>query len=223
MSLTVSPMEEADFPAMTQLLHKAYYSTTGISALLYLTPPSQESLDKTTQVRLRAFREDPSVHFIKATDPETGELIACARWDIFKHARSDEDVERKAAITEDDLIPEFNVDVHEALFGPLRRTHKEIMGKRPHASLVTLVTDPDHGRRGAGGLLVQWGLDQADELGLDTYLDASPMGKGLYQKNGFEIVKDIPFDLAKFGGEGVVSHVCMLRRPGPSKRKIVAA
>lgn len=215
MSLTVSPMEEADFPVMTQLFHKAYYSTTGVSALLYHTPPSQASLDKITQVRLRAFHEDSNAHFIKATDSETGEIIACARWDIYKHARSDDDVERSAAFTDDDLIPEFNVDVHAALFGPLRRAHKDVMGTRPHAYLVGLVTDPDHGRRGAGGLLVQWGLDQADELGLDTYLDASPMGKGLYEKNGFETVKDIPFDLVQFGGEGAISHTVSTRLTSP--------
>lgn len=208
MSLTISPMDEADFPAMTQLLHKAYYSTTGISALLYTAPPSPASLDKTTQTRLRAHRDDPATqHFVKATDAATGALVACAWWAVHRHARSADAVARSATISADELIPEFNVPVHQALFGPLRQVHADVMGGRPHAHLVTLVTDPEQERRGAGALLVRWGVERADEAGLDAYLSASPMGRGLYGKFGFEVVREVPFDCAEFGGEGAVSHV----------------
>lgn len=206
--LTVLPMTEEDMAPMTQLLHKAYYSPDGVSGLLYHTPPSQASLDRTTAQRVRDFRDEGgAARFVKAVDAATGALVACARWDFYRHARSDAAVAAATAISDDELIPEFNVDVYSALFGPLRAAHRDIMGTRPHAYLVTLVTDPDEGRRGAGGLLVRWGLDRADELGLDAYLGASPMGKGLYEKNGFETVRTVPFDMKEWGGEGVVSHV----------------
>ncbi|KAL0258321.1 hypothetical protein SLS55_007497 [Diplodia seriata] len=227
--LTVLPMTEADIPLMTQLLHKAYYSPTGagISGLLYHTPPSQRSLDATTAQRLHAFRTDPAAHFIKAVDTANtdGTIVAAARWDLHPHARSPSAVAAAAAIADDELIPEFRADVYRALFGPLRAAHAEVMGARPHAHLVTLVTDPDEGRRGAGGALVRWGLERADERGLDAYLDASPMGEGLYRKSGFEVVRRVPFDLGEWGDRegGVVEHVCMWRKPGPSPRKIVAA
>ncbi|OJD35177.1 acyl-n-acyltransferase [Diplodia corticola] len=241
-NLTVLPMTEADIPLMTALLHKAYYSPTGagISGLLYHAPPSQSSLDKTTAQRLHAFRTDPAAHFVKVVDCTSNAgnddsataapaIIACARWDIprrhgHRPAANDNDDDDDQLIPDDELIPEFRPAVYRALFGPLRAAHAELMGARPHAHLATLVTDPDEGRRGAGGMLVRWGLERADAEGLEAYVDASPAGEGLYARSGFEVVRRVGFDLGRWGGgEGVVEHVCMWRKPGPSPRKIVAA
>lgn len=49
-----------------------------------------------------------------------------------------------------------------------------------------LATRPEHERRGAGSMLVQWGCDIADENGVPAYIDASKAGAPLYKKFGFE-------------------------------------
>ncbi len=49
-------------------------------------------------------------------------------------------------------------------------------------------THPAHRRHGAGKLLMEWGIRKADELGLETYIEASPLGSTLYRKHGFRIV-----------------------------------
>ena len=54
---------------------------------------------------------------------------------------------------------------------------------------------------------MRWGLEQADREGLDTYLEASPMGTRLYEKNGFEVLRAVPLDLNRWGGEEVVDHL----------------
>lgn len=36
--------------------------------------------------------------------------------------------------------------------------------------LDLLIVDPKHHRKGAGRALIQWGLDKADELGVDVRL-----------------------------------------------------
>lgn len=51
--------------------------------------------------------------------------------------------------------------------------------------LDMLCARPDEQRRGAGGMLVKWGCDRADEDGVGTYVDASETGKALYEKFGF--------------------------------------
>jgi hypothetical protein len=53
--------------------------------------------------------------------------------------------------------------------------------------------------------LVKYGLDKADQEGKVVYLSASPMGKPVYAKQGFEEVGRMEVDLTQFGGEG--SHV----------------
>lgn len=46
---------------------------------------------------------------------------------------------------------------------------------------------------------MRWGQEQADRDGLDSFLFASPFGKHLYEKCGFEVVEEEDFDLAPYG------------------------
>lgn len=58
-----------------------------------------------------------------------------------------------------------------------------------HTVLTFLCTHPDYQRRGAGGGIVQWGIDQSERLGIPAYLEASIPGQPLYERLGFR-----PFD-----------------------------
>ena len=62
-------------------------------------------------------------------------------------------------------------------------------------------------------MLLKWALDQADRAQLPAYLEASEMGKPLYARMGFEEIKEVVFDLTKYGGEGVSSNTVMIRQP----------
>lgn len=55
--------------------------------------------------------------------------------------------------------------------------------------LDMLGTRPDYHGRGLGSMLLQWGLDRADRDGLEVYLSASPAGRPLYEKRGFQVVE----------------------------------
>ena len=70
---------------------------------------------------------------------------------------------------------------------------------------------PDYQRRGVGKLLMEWGLDVADREGLSCRLQATPQGRGLYSKCGFENVGNMDIDMSKYGGKGIYRYVCMLR------------
>lgn len=41
-------------------------------------------------------------------------------------------------------------------------------------------------------MLVQWGIETAKSLGVEFWLNATPVGKPLYEKFGFELVKRNP-------------------------------
>ena len=47
-------------------------------------------------------------------------------------------------------------------------------------------------------MLLKWGAEEADRLGLDSYLESSPEGKSLYEKYGFQ-VGDVCGRLAEMG------------------------
>ncbi|GAB7351135.1 hypothetical protein MBLNU459_g1592t1 [Dothideomycetes sp. NU459] len=70
-----------------------------------------------------------------------------------------------------------DVGLCEQTFGAWERERARIMGEREHWYLKTLATHPSHQGRGAGSMLIGWGLDRADEDGLEAYLEASPTGE----------------------------------------------
>lgn len=74
-----------------------------------------------------------------------------------------------------------------------------------------IVTSPDYRRRGAASLLLQWGIDSADERGVEIYLESSMAGRPLYEKFGLRTLKVFDFDMAQLGYEGIDTHTCMLR------------
>lgn len=75
------------------------------------------------------------------------------------------------------------------------------------------MTDPEEQRRGAGAMLIKWGLDQADKAQLPSFLEASEAGRPLYVRWGFEAIAEEVFDLTKYGGEGTDSNTVMIRQP----------
>lgn len=51
--------------------------------------------------------------------------------------------------------------------------------------LEIVATDPAYQGRGAGSQLMRWGLEQADNQGVEAYLEASPEAVPLYKNLGF--------------------------------------
>ena len=66
--------------------------------------------------------------------------------------------------------------------------------------------DPQHQRKGIGRMLLDWGLSRAASENKDCYLMATPAGRPLYTKRGFEVVRTVPI----FG----VLHHSMIFRHG---------
>lgn len=48
-----------------------------------------------------------------------------------------------------------------------------------------VATDPKYQGKGAGSLILQWGIERAGQQGTEAYLEASPDAVSLYEKFGF--------------------------------------
>ena len=53
------------------------------------------------------------------------------------------------------------------------------------ADLEIVATDLAYQGKGAGSQMIRWALDQADEQGVEAYLEASPDAIPLYERLGF--------------------------------------
>ena len=60
--------------------------------------------------------------------------------------------------------------------------------------LHNLATDPAVQHRGVGGMLIEWGQEQACREGVCVGLTASMVGQELYRKKGFRLYGVIPCD-----------------------------
>lgn len=61
-------------------------------------------------------------------------------------------------------------------------------------ALNWMAVDPAHRLCGIGSLLMTAGLNKADDLNLECWLEGSSMGKPLYEKFGFRSLLKIAFD-----------------------------
>lgn len=125
------------------------------------------------------------------------------------------EAELKAAEEEDDngQPPDCNEALLEEFDNNLAKYKREILNGKPYVYLKILAVLPQYHRRGVGSMHLRSGIEKADELGLPSYLEASPMGTPLYAKMGYETVCEFDFDARKWGLGRDLPHVCMLR-PG---------
>lgn len=54
----------------------------------------------------------------------------------------------------------------------------------------TVAVHPDYQGKGVGKKLVQWGVDVSEELGVPIYLESTREGVPLYERMGFQKLKE---------------------------------
>lgn len=79
------------------------------------------------------------------------------------------------------------------------------------------MTDPAYGRRGAAGLLIKWGIDEAKTNDLPLYVESSRKGHELYKRYGFKDIEAHEIDLSKFGATDLHRTWAMMIKPGSSQ------
>ncbi|KAH8891238.1 hypothetical protein GQ53DRAFT_806651 [Thozetella sp. PMI_491] len=215
MPLKISPLTEADVDEYVAIRHAAFEG--GVNKIFYNRPVTDEGKASIAASTLKSLREEPTKKFLKVADAATGEIISCGKWIVPPPGGVSKAADGTAAVPQP--IPECNLPAWTAFHIMLNDAKNELMGARPCYVLDVLVTHPNHHRRGAGKMLIEWGLARADEEGLEAYVEASEMGTPLYSKYGFNTVKVLPFDMSEYGGDGIQVHNCMVRNARPPKVK----
>ncbi|KAI4854506.1 hypothetical protein E4T44_00127 [Aureobasidium sp. EXF-8845] len=146
--------------------------------------------------------------FWKVVDSETDELVSVAKFTFQYHegeAYQDTPVEGEKP------PPKRLLDFFTWLNKRSEEIAKEHYAGSPHAYLTYLATHPAYRRRGAAHMLLEKGMQKADEAGLDMYLQASLMGAPLYKKFGFEVMSMQEIDLSQWGVDQVETRTYMSR------------
>ncbi|KAK8038681.1 hypothetical protein PG993_007092 [Apiospora rasikravindrae] len=110
--------------------------------------------------------------------------------------------------------PAPDTDGHKAqalaqqFFEVMERKQREHMGRTPHWHLAFIGVRQRAQGRGVARQLIQWGLERADEDGVEAYVQSSPMAAARYRRYGFEDIDTHHFDLA-----GDYHEVFLKRKP----------
>ncbi|KAI1646274.1 acyl-CoA N-acyltransferase [Daldinia loculata] len=194
-------------------------------------PPNKEDMFTWMKRRIRRKMDDRSVRHFKITDDQSGDVVAFARWDIpegYEKAFGEWVGNKETAVDVSQIVapgevtgenPPANSAPVEAINPPVADYPK---GSRPELcqvffdalkvasdkhnademlGLSLLCTSPKYYRRGAAKALLLPMLAIADAHGLKSYLEATPNGKGVYEKLGFQEVDRLTFDLKELTGE----------------------
>lgn len=56
---------------------------------------------------------------------------------------------------------------------------------------------PEQQRKGVGQALMAWGLKRTDELGLESYIEATAAGRKLYERCGYRVVARVDVNISR--------------------------
>ncbi|KAK0364980.1 hypothetical protein LTR91_018117 [Friedmanniomyces endolithicus] len=229
-NLKIEPLQLSELDDFIRIYWSAF-APPEADMILPMLYPLGLTPDLMTELRTRLLRETKGGKLgdtcFAAKDSETGEIIAVSKWAVDLHpattrAEAEAELEEvREARFGGPTVEGVNRGLGEAFLTALVFTEWEVMQGRPYVSLRNLATHPDHQRKGAGALLLRDGLARfADRLGLPVYLDAGAYGRPLYEKYGFEVVRDFPFDGRKYGGRSEVTGWNLTRLVSVSSRLI---
>lgn len=221
-AVTIAPATAADLSTLAHIMPLAMQADL-INRTLF--PDSIYDLTLTSKSLLSSYEEEfrkPNMHFFKATDNATGEILGFGNLSFVDKNASAVPPAGKAENSENSVPPSppegMNMAFAGRLFGSLaakRTQHMSAYPKYVHWSGLHVV--PTHQRRGIGSALLKYGLDTLGAGALPVWLSTQIRGRNLYLKWGFGDVDSVDIDLTEFGGEwcgyGVHRSPCMLRMP----------
>ncbi|KAI1357839.1 acyl-CoA N-acyltransferase [Xylaria arbuscula] len=128
--------------------------------------------------------EDPTSYWQKVVDTDTGRIAGAALWNICETDPFAEEHEMEVTWFPDGQARRFVEQFLDMYERPRAR-----VGRRPQVYLFILYTHPDYRRQGVAQKCMNWGMKKADEMGVEMFLDSTPVGKPLYEANGFQVVE----------------------------------
>jgi GNAT superfamily N-acetyltransferase len=156
MPFVVEPLVESDALDLTIVEYRAFSPHL---SMFWNSEPSAERFKEMAKFRKSGLKT-PGAYFFKAVDTDTKLVVGTAYWKVFKETPTKEQADSSLQRRGND--PERNDAAIEDFRKGIRAARLEIMALEPCVMLGALVVLPEHQKKGAGRLLMQWGLDQMD-------------------------------------------------------------
>lgn len=196
---------EADVPAMSETYFKAF-SNSLITQKCF--PPAYQSSHEWMQNYLSEGMKGESAHVwvvvddsVPSPDGLDGYVVGFAKWVGPRPGG----LSQKDEGGEDRCPVDGNMILAKEFFAGMHQGHVDIMGGEEHWFLSLIGVRPEAQGQGAARMLLQWGLQEAENAGMRVFLDATEDGRPVYEKYGFREVRQMHF------ANGTVKQTCMIR------------
>ncbi|KAJ2983913.1 hypothetical protein NQ176_g343 [Zarea fungicola] len=179
MPFVTLPAHIADIEAVYDVQFAAFVNEPIIDFLF----PGGVDRPAHTKGSIAYWNHDTISYTTKCVDTETGNIVGMATWEIYWKPG------HEGTFKKPDGIPWLEGEDKarcEAIFNPMWDMRAELFGDSKYIYLASIAVHPDYQRRGIGGTLLDWGIDQADKLQVPIYTEASKDGFGLFIAYGFE-------------------------------------
>ncbi|KAI1084206.1 hypothetical protein F5B20DRAFT_524032 [Whalleya microplaca] len=177
---------EDEFKLVVDIEHEAY--SNPFNGVWEITKGS--STEECCARQFSWHRNDSSSHWIYVTDEASGDVIGGTQWHI--HETNPYAVEQPMRTAY--WWPEGPMkQIGDQLIRDLRMHRPGHMSK-PHLLISYCFVGSMHRNRGAASLMLKWGLEKADDLGLDTFVESTEVARRTYEKHGFNVIGDLDMD-----------------------------
>jgi len=224
MPLFLQKVVPEDLESLVRIQYTAFHPTDPLHILIYPSPvpPTESIIQKTVSRTLNYWTSTPNLTWLKIVDSTTDKIVAGAKWMFWDEAdeeRWEESVDPTWILAEEKGKGNAGPGVEDKeyvawVMGEVYRRRRERMSGRA-ALLDICFTDPEYHRRGAGRMLVEWGTRRADELGVGCFVEASKVGRRLYEGCGFVEKEDVVLEGGRareeWGKYGMVDYLWMER------------
>lgn len=156
---------------------------------------------------------------MKVADTESNTIIAYGRWEFpvaDEAEQPDSDPHATGKIPEVPFPEYANEKLIDDYVEKTYSIRERLVGKSKDYGLQMLATHPAHQGKGAGSILIRYGLDAAERAGAKAFLEATPAAVGVYERYGWKGLDEIVMDLGDYGVEngGLHRTLCMERKAG---------
>ncbi len=128
MPLELAQVTADDLPTVLQLQFAAF-ADDPMTQLMYPIRPTPVAVVEKAIERGRKDFLNPDTAFVKVHDTDSGEIVALAKWSIYKHERPGEEWKKEE---KRDWGEGVNVEAADALIGAIGEKRKKIMAGKPH-------------------------------------------------------------------------------------------
>ncbi|KAI1367999.1 hypothetical protein F5Y08DRAFT_20028 [Xylaria arbuscula] len=182
---------ERGFPALFRALIESYENPYQSILDVHFTPCGDDEASREARLKEAADRfanwhvNDPVSYWQKVVDTDTGEIVGGACWNIHQGDPFAQTPNFEITWQPNDGSREFVGEFLRQYSVP-----RALVGRKPQVYLFIIFTVPSYRCKGVAQKFMSWGMDKADELGVEMFLDAGKLGMPLYEANQFICLKE---------------------------------